>query len=453
MNAFEIPDGVRNILDVLEEKGFEAWLVGGCVRDHLMERRPKDYDVTTSAAVEQTIAAFEGFRVIETGVKHGTVTVLSEGMPVEVTTFRVDGIYTDGRHPDSVSFSDDIREDLGRRDFTVNAMVYSPRRGFLDLFGGEDDLRAGIIRCVGDPATRFDEDALRILRALRFASVLGFEIEPATAKAIHEGKELLSRIAVERITQELFGLLCGKNAADVLRSFPDVIAQVIPPCEAMFGFEQRNPHHDSDVWEHTIRVVAAAPPDRVLRLAALLHDIGKPHCFTVDAEGVGHFHGHASVSERIAEEIFAHYIRTDKRTSANVTLLVGSHDEKLIPDRKIMRRRLSKYGEETLRQLIALQRADLAGQSAEASAQPARELDEAEAILNELAVENACVTLQSLAVKGGDLMAMGVPMGPLIGQILNRLLAEVCGETLENTSDALLQRASQLADELQKQSQ
>lgn len=447
MTDFEIPCGVRKILDVLEEKGFGAWLVGGCVRDHLMGRQPKDYDVATSAAVEQTIAAFEGFRVIETGVKHGTVTVLSEGMPVEVTTYRIDGCYSDGRHPDSVVFSDDIRQDLSRRDFTVNAMAYSPQRGFLDLFGGRNDLRSGVIRCVGDPSTRFGEDALRILRAMRFSSVLEFEIEPATGKAIHEGKELLSRIAVERITQELLGILSGKGAAEVLRSFSDVMAQVIPPCGAMFGFEQRNPHHDYDVWEHTVRVVSAAPPDRVLRLAALLHDIGKPECFTVDRNGVGHFYGHAAVSERIAREVFSKYIRTDRRTSDEVTLLVGHHDEQLIPDRKIIRRRLSKYGEETLRRLIALQKADCAGQS-ERSKESAGALDETEAILNELAGENACVTLQGLAIKGGDLMAMGIPKGPLVGRILNALLAEVCAETLPNTSDGLRRRAAELYDEL-----
>ena len=200
--------------------------------------------------------------------------------------------------------------------------------------------------------------------------------------------------------------------------------EVIPPCGAMFGFEQRNPHHDYDVWEHTVRVVSAAPPDRVLRLAALLHDIGKPECFTVDRNGVGHFYGHAAVSERIAREVFSKYIRTDRRTSDEVTLLVGHHDEQLIPDRKIIRRRLSKYGEETLRRLIALQKADCAGQS-ERSKESAGALDETEAILNELAGENACVTLQGLAIKGGDLMAMGIPKGPLVGRILNALLAEV----------------------------
>ncbi len=441
---FDIPSGVLRVLDVLEKAGFEAWLVGGCVRDHLRGLPPKDYDVTTNAAAGQVIAAFDGFRVIETGIKHGTVTVLSDGMPIEVTTYRVDGEYSDGRHPDSVSFSADIKEDLSRRDFTVNAMAYSPSRGYLDLFGGMDDLGAGIIRCVGDPSKRFGEDALRILRALRFASVLEFEIEPATAEAVHLCKGLLDRIAVERITQEFFGLLCGAGVGDVLRNYRDVIGQIIPPLQRTFGFEQHNPHHDSDVWEHTVRVVEAAPSDRILRLAALFHDIGKPHCFTMGDDGTGHFYGHAKISEEITREILAKYLRTDRKTEERVLLLVAIHDDRIIPERRIVRRRLSKYGEETLRQLLTLKRADLTGLNPALAADKFRELDEVQNILDELAAESACTTLRSLAIGGGDLMAMGVPKGPLIGKILNLLLSEVCDEQLVNSREPLKKRASEL---------
>ncbi len=440
-NEFVIPQGVRTVADILERGGFEAWLVGGCVRDHLLGRLPKDYDIATNASVHQTIAAFDGFRVIETGVKHGTVTILSDGMPIEVTTFRIDGSYSDGRHPDNVSFTPDIREDLSRRDFTINAIAYSPERGYTDLFGGVNDLDARIIRCVGDPSKRFHEDALRILRALRFASVLGFEIEPETARAVHECRGLLSRIALERITQELFGILCGDKAADVLRAFPDVIEQILPPCGEMVGFEQHNPHHDCDVWEHTLRVVDACPKERVLRLAALLHDVGKPGCFTKDENGVGHFYGHAARGGEIAQGIFRECLRTDKQTSEQVIALVASHDEPLPPERKIIRRRLAKYGEELLRQLIALNRADMMGQ---ATRERLPELDEAESILDSLVEENACISMKSLAVKGGDLMSMGIPKGPLIGRILTALLSEVCSERLENTPDALRERAMQL---------
>ena len=447
-NKPDIPAGALRVLETLENAGYEAWLVGGCVRDSLMGEYPKDYDVTTNASAADVEAAFEGFRVIETGIKHGTVTVISEGMPIEVTTYRVDGRYSDGRHPDSVSFSSDIREDLSRRDFTVNAMAYSPRRGFLDLFGGMSDLRSGMIRCVGAPERRFGEDALRILRALRFASVLGFAIEPETARAIHLCRQSLGKIAAERITQETLKLLCGVNAGSVLRSYCDVIAVIIPPCSGMFGFEQRNPHHDSDVWEHTVRVVESAPPDRILRLAALLHDIGKPGCFSADEKGVGHFYGHAARSEEIARLIFSDYLRVDRRTEDRVLFLVAHHDEHIIPDRRFLRRRLARYGEEPLRQLLALERADIRGQAAALCADRLAALDEAESILDGLVGESACLSLRSLEINGGGLMAMGIPKGPMIGKVLNKLLDEVCDESLVNSADALKNRAAEIFHEI-----
>lgn len=387
----DIPAGVLRVLEILENAGYEAWLVGGCVRDSLNGVVPKDYDVTTNALTEEVISAFEGFRVIGTGLKHGTVTVLSGGMPVEVTTYRVDGLYSDGRHPDSVSFASDIRSDLSRRDFTVNAMAYSPERGYIDLFGGMSDLESGLIRCVGNPERRFGEDALRILRAMRFASVLGFDIETETAAAIHRCRGLLQRIAVERITQELLRLLCGINAGNVLRQYSDVIGEIMPPCLSMIGFEQHNPHHEFDVWEHTLRAVDAAPRETILRLAAFLHDIGKPQCFSSDADGIGHFYGHAAKSEEISREIFAKYIRTDKRTEERVLFLVTHHDEPVIPERKILRRRLAKYGEEPLRQLLALNRADIKGQSAVSAGERLAGLDQAESILDGLAGDRKSV--------------------------------------------------------------
>lgn len=445
---FNIPSGVQRVLETLENAGFEAWLVGGCVRDSLRGVCPKDYDITTNAMTNEVMAAFKGFGVIATGLKHGTVTVISEGMPVEVTTYRVDGSYSDGRHPDSVSFASDIRSDLSRRDFTVNAMAYSPRRGYLDVFGGIGDLRAGIVRCVGAPERRFGEDALRILRALRFSSVLGFDIEPATAHAIHRCKGALGKIAVERITQEFLLLLCGGNAGNVLRQYGDVIAGIIPPCSLMFGFEQHNPHHDYDVWEHTLRVVDAAPPERILRLAALLHDVGKPLCFSTDEKGKGHFYGHAAKGEEIAREIFARYLRVDRRTEERVLFLVGHHDEYFLPERKILRRRLLKYGEEPLRQLIALNRADIKGQSAALAKEKLDVLAASEDILDGIVSESACISLRSLEINGGDLMAMGVPKGPMIGTILHKLLGEVCDESLANAGEALRGRAVELFNEI-----
>ena len=446
----DLPAGVLRVLEMLENAGYEAWLVGGCVRDRLRGVFPKDYDVTTNALTDEVIAVFDGFRVIATGLKHGTVTVIAGGMPVEVTTYRVDGAYSDGRHPDSVRFASDIRSDLSRRDFTVNAMAYSPRRGYLDLFGGMNDLSAGIIRCVGDPDRRFGEDALRILRALRFASVLGFDIEPDTAQAVHRCRKLLGKIAVERITQELLGLLCGVNAGRVLRQYPDVIAGIIPPCASMVGFAQHNPHHDFDVWEHTTRVVDAAPPERILRLAALLHDVGKPSCFSSDEKGIGHFYGHAAKGEEISREIFAGYLRTERRTEERVLFLVAHHDEPIIPERKIIRRRLARYGEEPFRQLLALNRADITGQLEVPEKDRLAALDDAGQILDGLAGESACTTLQSLEISGGDLMAMGIPKGPMIGTVLHRLLGEVCDESLTNSGEALKARAAGLFNELKQ---
>ncbi len=441
-----VPDNVCFVLRRLRDGGYESYLVGGCVRDSLLGNTPKDYDVATNARtaqIEEAFAGAAGCRVIETGIKHGTVTVITDGFPVEVTTYRVDGTYSDGRHPDSVMFSDGIEDDLSRRDFTVNAMAYSPEAGFVDLFGGEEDLRQGVIRCVGDPDRRFHEDALRILRALRFASVLGFAIEPDTAAAIRRKRHCLGLLAKERVTAELFGLLCGAHAAEVLREYREVIAEVLPPIAPMFDCRQDNPYHIYDVWEHTLQVVANIPPDRVLRLAALLHDSGKPHCRTTDADGVGHFYGHADISAAICGDIFARYLRTDKKTAARVTLLVRCHDEPIEPSRRVMHRRLVKYGEEVLRQLLALHRADVLGQSP-AYRSRLDALDNAVCILDELVSESACMSLNDLRINGGDLMAMGISPGPGLGQLLRTLLTEVCDGRLANEQNALRSRALEL---------
>lgn len=444
-----IPESAGKVLQKLKEGGFEGFLVGGCVRDNLLGKVPKDYDVTTNARVAQTKALFEGeegFRVIETGVQHGTVTVLSHGVPIEVTTYRVDGVYSDGRRPDSVTFSDGIEDDLSRRDFTINAIAYAPAVGFVDLFGGKEDLERGLIRCVGEPDKRFDEDALRILRALRFASVLGFAIEEATAESIHRKKALLGRLAKERVTAELFGLLGGEHAAEVLREYGDVAAEVLPPVAAMFGFAQDNPYHIYDVWEHTLHVIDNVPPDRILRLAALLHDVGKPCCKTVDGSGIGHFYGHGESGAAICREIFQNYLRTDKKTAERVTLLVQHHDEPIEPIRKVVHRRLAKYGEETLRQLLALHRADVRGQSPAYLGRLA-DLDEAERLLDELLAENVCMKINDLRINGNDLMEIGFERGRPLGETLHRLLDEVCEGRVRNEKAALRKRASELLKE------
>ena len=299
-----LPEQVRRALARLEAAGHEAFVVGGAVRDCVRGAGTgTDWDITTSALPEETETIFSGYRVIEAGMKHGTVTVLLDGEPLEITTYRVDGGYSDHRHPDEVRFTRSLREDLRRRDFTMNAMAYSPRTGVVDPFGGQADLAAGVVRCVGEPDRRFQEDALRILRALRFASALGMGIHPDTARAARDNRGLLTSVAAERVRVELTKLLCGADAERVLLEFPDILSVLLPEIGAMVCFDQHNPHHDRDVWAHTAAVTAAIPAQPVLRWAALLHDVGKPPCFSLAEDGVGHFYGHAAESARMADGI------------------------------------------------------------------------------------------------------------------------------------------------------
>ena len=301
-----VPQPVREMLALLRESGHTPYLVGGCVRDLLRGAEPDDYDMTSDARPEEVMALF-GADAHPTGLMHGTVTLVRGGFAVEHTTERCDGAYRDSRHPESVRFTGSIEEDLARRDFTVNAIALSADGRLVDPFGGQADLRAGVLRCVGDPARRFGEDALRILRLLRFASVLGFSVEENTARAARERRDGLRAIAHERVCAELNKLLCGEHAAAVLLEYPDILGVVLPEILPCVGFDQRNPHHCYDVWEHTARAVGAAPPTRVLRWTMLLHDLGKPKCFTQDANGIGHFYGHTAVSAEMAEEIMARF--------------------------------------------------------------------------------------------------------------------------------------------------
>lgn len=295
-----IPQDALTILQRLNDAGEEAYVVGGCVRDALLGVTPKDWDICTSARPEEMQRIFSGMHVVETGLKHGTLTVVLHHTPYEVTTFRVDGAYTDHRHPDGVTFVTDVTMDLARRDFTVNAMAYHPVRGLVDAFGGREDLARRLIRCVGRPEARFEEDALRILRALRFASVYDFDIDPETASAIHALYPTMAQVAAERIRVELSKLLCGKGVGRILRDYSDVITFLLPELAPSVGFEQHTPYHRFDVWEHTVRAVEAVAPTEALRLTMLLHDSGKPACFTMDAQGVGHAYGHQKRSTELA---------------------------------------------------------------------------------------------------------------------------------------------------------
>ena len=436
MCTIPLPAGVARALSMMENAGYEAFIVGGCVRDALMGIPPKDYDITTSALPEETKAVFREYRVIETGIQHGTVTVMMEGMPLEITTYRTEGTYSDNRHPDSVSFTTSLREDVARRDFTMNAIAYSPTRGLIDHFGGEADIRAGVIRCVGDPDTRFREDALRMMRGIRFASVLGFRMEDDTAAAIRGNKERIPTVSAERIRVELTKLLCGVNVKNVLMDWWDVLGVVIPEILPMHNFDQKTPYHIYDVWEHTAVAVSETPPVTHLRLSAFLHDIGKPSSFFTDEKGIGHFYGHPAVSAEMAEEILAR-LKYDNVTRCRVITLVKEHDRIIEPTETAVKRALSRLTPEVFFNLLAIKRADNLAQSP--NYRDRLETYEAiEAMAQDILEKNECISVAALAVNGSDLIALGMKPGKEIGEMLSHLLEQVIRGKLENEQEELL---------------
>ncbi len=420
----------------LQEAGYEAWIVGGCVRDFLLGRTPTDYDLTTSALPKETEAVFAGEKLIETGLQHGTVTVVLDGVPLEITTYRVDGGYTDARHPDEVTFTRSLREDAARRDFTINAMAYVPGAGLQDFFGGREDLSAGVIRAVGEPDRRFQEDALRILRAIRFASVLGFELDPGTDAAARRNAHLLTKISVERVFVELGKLLCGPGAGKILLAYPDILGVVIPELTPMVGFEQHNVHHCYDVYTHTAVAVDHVPPELKLRLAMLFHDIGKPATFSMGEDGQGHFYGHPKVSAALAEQILVR-LRAPKRLREAVVRLVRVHDWPLSTEPRLIRRRLQQLGEEGFFDLLRVQKGDTA---ACFLSDCTREDDrnEVEDAAKAILAAKPCLTVRDLAVSGRDIMALGY-CGPGVGAALRGLLERVIAGEIPNEKTTLLQ--------------
>lgn len=428
-----MPEKVIYILSRLENAGFDAYCVGGAVRDALLKRPPGDWDVTTNAPPNTVLSLFAP-DALPTGLKHGTVTV-GGGKGVEVTTFRRDGAYLDHRRPDHVEFTNSLREDLARRDFTVNAIAVDLRGNLTDPFGGQIDLERKILRAVGDAGKRFEEDALRILRGLRFASKLGFSIESKTADGIRNCAPLLKNIAPERILTELTGILCGGSAADVLLDYPDVLGVFMPEILPCVGFDQHSVYHCYDVWEHTVRAVAAAEPLPVLRYAMLLHDLGKPASFSMDGEGRGHFYGHWRKSVELAGAILDR-LRIDNHSKKIILTLVERHDCPLILSEKSVRKHLGKYGEETVRLLLAVKRADNLAQ-AEAYHDRLTLIRQWEDLLDMVLASGECFSLRQLDVKGGDLTALGL-RGPEVGKTLRELLDLVVDDKLPNVRDDLL---------------
>ncbi len=435
---FEIPDGARHILQTLNSAGHEAYLVGGCVRDLLRGVEPHDWDICTSALPEETERCFADRRVIETGLKHGTVTVLEEGESYEITTYRTEGPYSDSRRPDYVRFVPNLEQDLARRDFTMNAIAMDLQGNLRDPFGGASDIKAGLIRCVGEPDRRFQEDGLRVMRALRFAAVFGYEIEERTARAVHENRAMLDRVAAERINAELCKLLVGQNAGEVLRQYPDVFCQFWPELGPLVTLEQNNPWHCWGGWEHTIQALEAAPVDVTLRLAMLFHDIGKPACKSTDEKGIDHFCGHPAVSARLADEMLR-TLKFDNKTRERVVLLVERHDAQLPPRSQVIRRWLNRLGPEAFFQLLEVKRADHMGQAPEKVKDRLTELDEIKAKAEQILAERQCLTLKDLAVNGRDVIAAGVTPGPEVGRVLEGLLEQVLSGKTPNSQSILLE--------------
>ena len=453
-----IPPEVGRILTALEEKGREAYVVGGCVRDSLLGQPPHDWDICTAATPQEVMECFAGERALPTGLAHGTVTLVRQGIPYEITTFRIDGTYSDGRRPDEVVFVRDLKEDLARRDFTINAMAYSPRTGIVDCFGGRKDLQEQQIRAVREPEARFQEDGLRILRALRFAATYGFGVEAKTASAARKCKNLMKNVSVERIFTEFSRLICGIGAGDVLAAFPDIIGIFLPEILPSIGFRQEHPRHIYDIWSHTAMAISAAPPDRAVRFALLFHDLGKTNCLSQDERGSSHFYGHEKESAILCRNALKR-LRCDKNTARLAEILVQYHSVRLCPvyppafhpefqawmkrwhkNKAVLqempfqilepglrqaRRWLNKLGEERLRQL-----------------------ENFTGFLELAKATNQCYCLQDLKVSGRDLQEAGFPTGPELGRALECLLEEVVEGYLPNEREALLHRAAIIAENI-----
>ena len=433
-----LPAFVSDCLDALEAAGFPAYVVGGCVRDACLGREPHDYDICTAAAPSQTEAVFSGKRLVLAGEKHGTVGVVTSGGVVEITTFRTEGAYRDNRHPDWVEFVDSVETDLARRDFTVNAMAYSPKRGFADPFGGRQDLENRVLRTVGDPVTRFGEDSLRILRGVRFAVKYGLSVEPETENAMLSQAHLMDTLAWERVFEELCKLLPLVDAEQLGR-FAPILGAVIPELQPMIGFDQHSPHHAYDLFTHTAHVVAGVPGDLTLRWAALLHDTGKIATFTRDETGRGHFYGHAQKSAEIADCVLRR-LKAPTALREQAVVLIDRHMTKLPLDKRQLRRWVSRLGWQTLDALLTLQEADM-GSKGTGEDENFGQFDEIRAILAEIRKENACLRVKDLAIDGNDLLALGYE-GRAVGEALNALLEKVLDETLPNDRQSLLDAAS-----------
>lgn len=432
----KLPVDVANIIRILEEAGYEAYAVGGCVRDSILGREPSDWDITTSALPQQVKELFS--HTIDTGLQHGTVTVMMHHVGYEVTTYRVDGEYEDSRHPKSVTFTRDLVEDLKRRDFTINAMAYNENAGIVDVFGGVQDLENKIVRAVGDPKERFTEDALRMMRAVRFAAQLGYEIEENTKNAICEMADTLKKISAERIQVELVKLIVSSHPEHMRLLYETGITKIIlPQFDRMMETQQNNPHHCYSVGEHSIKAMKEIRADKALRLTMLFHDMGKPDTKTTDEQGIDHFHGHASLSQKYAEKALKK-LKFDNETLSIVSKLTYWHDYKIQTNKKGVRRALNKIGEPLFLRLLEVKKADTMAQSSYKREQKLEEIKMVREIYEQIKKEGECFQLKDLAVTGQDLITLGMKPGPEIGKMLNKLLDIVIDDPKKNKKETLL---------------
>lgn len=433
----QLPEKVKFIIDTITAAGYEAYAVGGCIRDSILGREPNDWDITTSARPQQVKALFR--RTVDTGIAHGTVTVLLEREGFEVTTYRIDGEYEDHRHPKEVVFTSQLVEDLRRRDFTINAMAYNETVGLVDAFDGMGDIRRGMIRCVGCARERFTEDALRILRAIRFSAQLGYTIEEETQRAIRELAPSLEAISAERIQTELVKLLVSPHP-DYLRQAYDmgVTEVILPELDSCMETPQNHPHHCYSVGEHILHSLQSVPAVKDMRLAMLLHDIGKPRTLEVDAEGISHFHGHPAVSAEMAVEILRR-LRFDNDTIVTMRRLVEFHDygNNVEPTPVIVRRAVNRIGEDIFEKFLMVKRADILAQSNYRRQEKLDLVDAWETQYREITAQKQCVSLKCLAVTGKDLISAGMKPGPQLGEMLQQMLDHVLEVPEDNTRERL----------------
>lgn len=430
-----LPSNVKKALGILENSGYNCFVVGGCVRDAIIGKEINDYDICTNATPDEIIRVFDAYKCVLTGLKHGTVTVIVDNTPLEITTFRKEGKYSDGRHPDKVEFTDDLICDLNRRDFTFNAMAYNDKLGLIDNFGGTIDLKNKVVRTVGDPFKRFEEDALRILRALRFASCYDFEIEANTSNAIMKLYRNLSLISKERITSELLKTLSGVGMKKILLKYAEVFSFVLPCLSSCINFDQNNPHHDYDLYTHLVLSASSLPSDPILRLAGLLHDVGKPKTKSLDSNGISHYYSHAQIGAEIAYSTACdlHLPNTDRE---RIKKLIHYHDGVIEESEKAVKRRINQLGYDDTLSLLDLQHADNISQKKIPEDDKLEHNKNLRLIYEDILKAKPCIDINNLDINGHDLLKMGYK-GKEIGNALSYLLNGVIDNNVENSNKAL----------------